>query len=551
MMGLLWLLLNLWIENKKNKNKFLFICFLTNKNMKKENFSNKQFGKIRSFLWPIYNHELKKLIPMFSLFFLISFAYNLLRNMKIALIVTLKGSGAHAIPFLKIGAVLPGALFMTYIFTKLINRFSREYVFYTMLIGFLFYFFLFMFVFFPYRKYFELNMFADFLNAHVFFAEGLSGLVAIIRYWNLSLFYVLCEMWSAVVLSMLFWGFANEVTKIDEAKRFYAIFALGANASGIFIGLFTNWLGHLNLYFISFYEDRYQWVFYQLLSVLIVGIIIIILFYWLNRFIFSIDSNPRYVFLKETSSNLSLMECFSYLRKSRYLTYIVIIVIVYNIVYNLSDVMWSYKIKQIYNDSKSFNSYISQITLATGLVATVFAFVISGNVIRYYGWTMAALITPAMWLVTSVCFFSGLLLEDFFSGEILLFFTSNPVNFVLLLGSAQICLGRGCKYTVFDETKEIAFIPLSKENQRKSKAIVDGLASRFGKSGGSIIYIGLLVVVGDIALTIPYVSLLIIVAIILWIIAVFGLGRMINVALDLNGKNQKSINFKSNVSNKK
>ena len=77
-----------------------------------------EFSKIRNFLWPIYRYELKKLIPMFILFFLISFVYNLLRNMKIALIVTAEKSGAEVIPFLKIGAALPGALFFTYIFTN-------------------------------------------------------------------------------------------------------------------------------------------------------------------------------------------------------------------------------------------------------------------------------------------------------------------------------------------------------------------------------------------------------------------------------------------------
>ena len=93
------------------------------------------FGRVRSFLWPIHTHELKRLIPMFFLFFLISFVYNLLRNMKLSLIVTLKGSGAQVIPFLKLGAVLPAALLMTFIFTKLISRFNREKVFYIMLIS--------------------------------------------------------------------------------------------------------------------------------------------------------------------------------------------------------------------------------------------------------------------------------------------------------------------------------------------------------------------------------------------------------------------------------
>ncbi len=33
----------------------------------------------------------------------------------------------------------------------------------------------------------------------------------------------------SVVLSLLFWGFANQITRVTEAKRFYSLFGLGAN----------------------------------------------------------------------------------------------------------------------------------------------------------------------------------------------------------------------------------------------------------------------------------------------------------------------------------
>ena len=202
------------------------------KNKDEAQYCMPKFGKIRAFFWPIYNHELKKLLPMFFLFFLISFVYNLLRAMKISVMVTAKGSGAEVIPFLKLGVVLPASFFMIYLFTKLSNRFEREKVFYLMLIFFLGFFALFTLFIFPNREFFELNKVADFLSKSIFVSKSLTGLVAIIRHWVLAIFYVICELWSTIVLSMLFWGFANEITKVNEAKRFYAIFALGANSSG-------------------------------------------------------------------------------------------------------------------------------------------------------------------------------------------------------------------------------------------------------------------------------------------------------------------------------
>ena len=505
------------------------------------------FGKLRSFLWPIHHYELKKLVPMFTLFFLITFIYNVLRTMKIAIIVTAKGSGAEVISFVKLFGVLPGAIILTYIFTKLISRFSREQVFYTMLSGFLIYFAVFTILLYPNHEKLQLNYIADYLQQHILVGQGFSGFIAVIRHLNLSVFYVLTEMWSSVVLSTLFWGFANEVTTIDEAKRFYAIFALGANSSGVFCGLFAQFVRRIPYNPLLPFDASNQWVFYHLTFVLFLGIIILSLFYWLNRSVFHME-NIQSLKIPKKSTKISFTECFKYLISSKYLRYIVIIVISYNIVYNLADTMWTSQIKQFYQNSKDVNIYMTQVGLVTGIVAIIFTFVISGNVIRNYGWTTAALITPIIWFVTSTGVFSRLLLQGTFGMDVLRSLVSNPANLFLLLSSIQICFGRACKYSVFDETKEIAFIPLSKQDQRKAKAVVDGLASRFGKSGGSLIYITLFMFVGNIENSLPYIAVIMFIAIIMWIYAVFGLGKIIdgvihksdpNVEIDLYNVQQE------------
>ena len=451
--------------------------------------------------------------------------------MKISLIVTARDSGVEVIPFLKIGAVLPGALIFTYIFTKLINRYSRERVFYTILGGFLIYFVCFLFVLFPRHDALSLDLIADFFQDYLFVTSGFKGLIALIRHFNLTCFYVIAEMWSTVVLSILFWGFANEVTKLHEAKRFYAIFALGANCSGIFSGVFARWIEMIPYIPYLPLHDGTQWVFFQLTSIVIIGIVVLALFHKLNRSVFHLE-NLESGQVPKKGNKLTMFECFRYLGRSRYLGYIVVIVLGYNIVYNLSDVMWTYKVEEIYRYSVDVNAYMNRITSITGIVAVVLAFIVSGNVIRYYGWIVTALIAPIVWLLTSISFFSGLVFDCALVVEIVLLFCSNPANLILLLGSVQMCLGRACKYTVFDETKEIAFIPLPKDNQRKGKAIVDGLASRFGKSGGSLVFILILLVCGDIVTTIPYVALIIFMFITFWIYAVYKLGLMVTESID-------------------
>lgn len=492
----------------------------------------KPFGRIRNLIWPIYASELKKLVPMFMLFFLIAFVYNLLRNMKGALFKgCIDSSVAELMPFLKLGAVLPGALFFTYLFTLLIGRFTRDQVFYIIISGFMAYFALFLFVLYPSNELLRLDMLADFLQTNIFSGPGFAGIIAAIRHLNLTIFYVSCEMWSVVVLTMLFWGYANEVTRVDEAKRFYAIFALSANSSGIFSGQFGQRIDSITSIPVPAFYSNDSWIFLQICTVLLIGCAILFLFYWLNTKVYNLDHKTVAVEAYIKPKKLSLLECLHYVRKSKYLMYMVVIVVGYNIVFNLADTLWTHKIEEVFNNGKDMNAYMNNITSITAYVAVILALLLSGNVIRTFGWTVTALITPVVWLCAGLAFYSGLLFERMLIIDVLANLTSNPANLVLLLGSIQMSLGRGCKYTVFDETKEIAFIPLPKDSQRKGKAVVDGLASRFGKSGGAFMSIMLIALCGGIANTIPYVAVISLVVLCAWIYATLKMGVIVDKAM--------------------
>ena len=99
-----------------------------------------EFSRIRSYLWPIHNREIKKFLPLLILYALICFNYSLLKAAKDALVITANDSGAAVIPFIKIWAILPMALLVTYLFTRLFNRFTQEKVFYIMIGSFLAFF---------------------------------------------------------------------------------------------------------------------------------------------------------------------------------------------------------------------------------------------------------------------------------------------------------------------------------------------------------------------------------------------------------------------------
>lgn len=491
--------------------------------MKDESYA--KFGKFRSYLWPIHGNELKKLLPMLCIAFLTALIYNILRIMKDGLIVTAAES-AEVIPFVKVWAMLPIAILATSIFVKLSHRHSSEKVFYYITSGFLVFFAIFCFVLYPIRESLHLHAFADYLQTVL--PKGLGGMIGLVRYWSYGLFYAMAEIWGTICLTILFWGFANEVTKVSEAKRFYGLLALGANFSSIPAGFLTlkcldytpktQWLGT---------DDPYQ---YQLalvtFTIIAAGGLLIWSFRKFNKKVVSkldLPANHHNPKLDKLESKPSMTASFKTLMRSKYLTSISVVVISYNLVINLVEVLWKEQVRTLYPDKHDFQAYMSYITSATGVVATLMALIVSGNMIRKCGWTATALFTPIMILLTSIGFFVFYLAPE---GS-LVFLTggATELSMVVLIGAIQNCFSRAAKFTVFDETKEMCFIPLSRQEKIRGKAAIDGVGSRLGKSGGSLIYQGMFLVFEKLAASAPYVAILLGFLFAGWMGAVRRLGR--------------------------
>ncbi len=498
--------------------------------------SKESFGKLRSFIWPVHNYELIKFIPILLIFFLIGFNYSVLRATKDALVVTAPASGAEALPFIKVWAIVPAAFLMTFLFTRVSNRFTRENAFYTMMAIFLAFFTVFTFVLYPYRDSLHPNELADKLQASL--PLGFKGLVAMFRNWTFTLYYVMSEMWSTIMLSVLAWGFANEVTSVNDAKRFYGLLGIGVNFSGVFAGQVATYMSrHEFNPNLPFGSDAWGQSIFMLNCVIIfAGLACVALFRWLHLKKLGYNSASYASGQAEAPPvHMGMRKNFAYLAKSKYLLSIAIIVVTYNIAICLIEVVWKDQVKQLYPNPNDFNAYMGQVITGIGVIATLGSIFISGNLIRRFSWTASAMIPPMIILITGVGFFSFLLFKDFGLAAIATFFGSTPLAIGVFFGSLQNCLARASKYTLFDSTKELAFIPLSSESRMKGKAAIDGVGSRIGKSGGSVIHQGLLVLFGTVSSSTPYVGLILVFAIGGWIYAVRSLGRKFN---DLVGHHQ-------------
>ncbi len=492
-----------------------------------------QFGSLRSLIWPIHRHEVKKLLPMVIMLFLICFNYSALRSMKDALVIT--SAGAEVIPFIKVWAILPMAVLITLIFTKLSNRFSQENVFYIMTTGFLICYALFAFILYPSRDSLHPHEAADALEKVL--PAGFKGLISMFRYWTFTAFYVMSELWSTSIMTVLFWGFANEITRLTEARRFYSVLSIVSNFASIAAGSFSISVacGDVCNPYIPFGKDGWEQTMMIIVLMMIVsGVLTMITFRWMNR---NVLNDPSYDDLHKIKKEikmkgrLSFRESVSYVMQSRYLLCIAAIVIGYNLVINLVEVVWKDQTRKMYPSATDYNSYVNNLLVIQGIASTFLALSMA-KLIKRFGWSATAMITPVVMMITCLGFFGFIFFKEHIGDYATALLGMSPLAIAVCFGSAQNVLSKATKYSIFDATKEMTYIPLDHESKLKGKAAIDGVGSRFGKSGGSLIHQGLLMIFSTVTVSAPYVAAILVCAIVVWMVAVRSLGNQFNSLIE-------------------
>jgi AAA family ATP:ADP antiporter len=457
------------------------------------------------------------------MFFFISFNYSVVRNIKDALIVTAPGSGAETIPYLKVWGIIPAAVIFMLIYAKLSNVLSKAALFYTSVVPFVIFFIIFDLFLYPMQ---------DVLHPHEWAIKlqetapgGLYYFIAMFRNWSFSLFYIFAELWGSVVLSLLFWGFANDTTKIEESKRFYALFGVGANLALEFSGQVTTYYAQVKENAPVGVDPMQATLDGLTATFVICSILIVAIYWWINKYVLT---NPRYydpskIKKKGDKPKMSLKESFVFLTHSKYMLYIAILVVAYGIVINLIEVTWKGQVRLQY---PSMNEYLQFMGTYNRCVAwtTIFMMLfVTGNVLRIFGWRVAALITPAVLLITGAIFFTLIMFMEHVQPAVEAL-ALTPLYAAVIVGLIQNVMSKSAKYSLFDPTKEMTYIPLDQESKVKGKAAIDVVGARLGKAGGSFIQQGLFFI-GPLAVVTPYIAIVIFVIIAAWMVAAYKLGH--------------------------
>jgi len=454
---------------------------------------------------------LKKIIPLGLMFFCILFNYTILRDTKDVLVVTAKGSSAEIIPFLKTWVNLPMAVGFMLLYTKLANVLSKQALFYSVILPFIAFFGAFGFVLYPLSNYIHPEAFADkLLNI---LGPRFLGPLAIMRIWSFCLFYVMAELWGSVVISVLFWGFANQITTIEEAKRFYPLFGLGANVALIFSGRTVKYFSNLRQN-LGPGVDGWAISLKAMMSIVVgMGFAICFLYWWVNNYV----PLPTRSKKKKEKPKMGTMESLKFLVSSKYIRDLATLVVAYGISINLVEVTWKSKLKAQFPSPNEYSSFMGDFSTATG-IATFTMMLVSQFIFDKYGWGVAATITPTVLLLTGVGFFSLIL----FGGPLapgLASIGMTPLLAAVYVGALQNIFSKSAKYSLFDPCKEMAYIPLDEDTKVKGKAAIDVVCNPLGKSGGALIQQFMILTFGSLANSTPYLGGVLLLIVSAWLAA--------------------------------
>lgn len=418
---------------------------------------------------------------MFSICTLLNLDFTILRSLRSTLAVVDLGSGAHSIPIFELFGALPGALLMTAGIAWLMNRYSIQKVFLLTLAAFLGFFLLFTNLIYP-----ALPKIMQWGGVGRFAVQCIS-----------MLFYVVAELWKPALATLLFWGLVNQYVPVSEAKKFYAPLMLGGSLGAIIAGPVISFCTSEKVW-LQFPLAAEKWehgLNLMILLIVFIGSVAGLLYYRLWKYFISQPANEREPDNQKGGYSLrdSLLAC----RESGPLRLMSWIVIADYIAYGLGEVIFLDVLRLRYPLAADYCNYMGHLALWSGILTFVSSLLITPIILQRCRWVVASLITPICLLATEGLFFIFLRGQSMSSwwfgwGE------TEWIGAVVMLGSIQYCVCRGAKYTLFDSSKEIAFILIPGAQRMKGKLIVDGLCARIGRGSASVLSIALIEMSGGV-----------------------------------------------------
>ena len=490
-------------------------------------------------LFEAAEHQVKKLdglwgqlIPMTVLFFMMAFVNTIIDSLKDSLVITAVGGGTEVLPYLSVYGVLPSSVLFLVLYSWATRKMSREKIFNLVVACFLVFYSGFALLY-PHHEALHISSFADSLQQIL--PAGFSGLVGMIRNWLFTLFYCVSELWGDIVLSLLFWGLANETTSIEDAPLLYPLFGVGANIAQTCAGRSLRLISEVSHSFLNYTQQ----VQLTVSLCVILGVVIAFTHTYITR---TFVKNPRgsaadrmraqklerqkgHVVIDNESSVPGLNYCdiqqheaemhvknsvtsekkkkkeamgivsaWKFLIKSPQIRCLAIMALAQGLTNRILEVSWKHYLHVLHPSPVAYAAFLGDTAMWTG-VATGVLMVLSPLLFDLMGWRGVASATPNIMLLGGIPFFAGCILFSFFSSNAL---SAGLISLQgLVIGGAILqVFSRGAKFSLFKPAEEMVYIGLDDESRTKGKAAIDVVGAQSGKSVGSVLQQMMLIVTG-------------------------------------------------------
>jgi AAA family ATP:ADP antiporter len=442
-------------------------------------------SKFRTIFWPIKRSELPKFIPMSALMFCVLFNQNILRILKDSILIS--EISAEVTSFTKVYCVTPAATIFVIIYAKLINHMTFDRIFYHLVAFFTAFYIIFAFVLYPNIDYFHMDK--EKLDYLMLANPHFKWYIAILGNWSYITFYTLSELWPNIFYILLFWQLANEITSTSEAKRFYTLFSLFGNSAVVVVGLLMLNLSSEDSITRKLFTLSESKILLTQVSTSFVAISAIFSCLLVRYITKKVMTNPA-LYLRPpeelSKHKMPLIDSFKYIARSKYLWLMLVCSASFGLSMNLVEAVWKAKIKELYPSVTEYAAFSSIYILWTGVVIMILT-IVGNNIMRTKSWFTAAIISPIIILITGSIFFTLVVFDEailtFYEGIVL----TTPLALAVSVGAIQNILSKGSKYSIWDTSREMLYIPLNKELRTKGKAAVDVISPKIGKSASGLI----------------------------------------------------------------
>jgi AAA family ATP:ADP antiporter len=431
------------------------------------------------FLIGMLNRGSKFYLLSFMMFSIV-FNQTCLRILKDSVIIS--EIGPEAVAFIKIFFVLPVvALFLSF-YNKLTKILSYANIYFYIIFTFVIVIGFFAFVFYPNAHFFQKS--PEVINSIVsqnpyyfkwFIKIGLN--------WGYVCFYVLAEMWPDVFYTILFWTLLNHIYSTKEAMKSYSFISLIGNTAIIVASLILKQLTK------TFNNDKLVLVKF--------GIAIIIFFAIVNCIIITIIFRSKEVYKlkliyqvdeedKAKKKKVGFSESLSCIANSRYLIFITLFSLSFYCCFTLTEFVWRKQISELQSSFSGIAQFLSFCNLYNGITC-VLVNALLNTLLRYFGILSLIKAVPIVVIVASGIFFTftqQTFLNQYFPNHVIPY---SILYLSVILGAVQNITAKATKYSIWDLTKEILYIPLGKHEKTIGKASVDLISSKVGKSIASLI----------------------------------------------------------------